>query len=144
MVGYLRGIQDAEFFFFFYPYCGSGKPLSPRSGPLLPWRHFSSIYLDQWFPEALAQRELTAIQISLPQCTCSDYDSSVTDHSVFACTVETICICTVNSVCPECIWLATHAFVTCVACAEVLTHSEHIRFIVHARVLCAFISFWKK
>lgn len=51
--------------------------------------------------------------------------------------------CTVNPVHPERIWLATHTFVTCVSCAEVLTHPECIRFIVHAQFLCAFIFAWK-
>lgn len=70
------------------------------------------------------------------QCMCSDYDLSVTDHPVFVCTAEIICVCTVNPVRPECIWLAAHTFVTCVACVEVLTHPKYIRFIVHA---CFFV-----
>lgn len=103
------------------------------SEPLLPWQHFSSIYLDQQFPEAQAQRDLTASQVSMPQCMCSDYDLSVTDHPVFVCTAETICVCTVNPVHPECIWLVTHTLVACAACVEVLTHPKYIRFIVRAR-----------
>lgn len=55
--------------------------------------------------------------------------------------METICVG--NSVHPGRLCLAAHAFVTCVACAEVLTHPERYRFPVYVCFLCAFISAWK-
>lgn len=44
------------------------------------------------FPEARAQRELTASQTSAQQCKCSDNGSSVTDHLVPTCCGDNLCM----------------------------------------------------